>query len=79
MMCNVYGYFIVCLHVLLLAFHVCCHLWCMISLCCWYLKLCLLVGCCILVLCNVARNDVNDKIISNTYLERRRWTRFQLL
>ncbi|KAI8327705.1 hypothetical protein BC941DRAFT_446464 [Chlamydoabsidia padenii] len=22
-----------CLHVLLLAYHVCCHLWCMVSLC----------------------------------------------
>ncbi|KAI8343542.1 hypothetical protein BC941DRAFT_498557 [Chlamydoabsidia padenii] len=39
-------------------------------------KIWLLVGCGILVLCNVARNDVNDKIFSNTYLERRQWTRF---
>ncbi|KAI8335506.1 hypothetical protein BC941DRAFT_71434 [Chlamydoabsidia padenii] len=39
-------------------------------------KLWLLVGCCILILCNVATSDVNDKIISNTYLERRRRTRF---
>ncbi|KAI8341408.1 hypothetical protein BC941DRAFT_467460 [Chlamydoabsidia padenii] len=39
-------------------------------------KLCVLVGFCILVLWNAARNDVNDKIMSNTYLERRRRTRF---
>ncbi|KAI8339937.1 hypothetical protein BC941DRAFT_237180 [Chlamydoabsidia padenii] len=54
-----------------------CCLWCfVVSLCFWYVKLWLLSVCCILVLCNVARNDVNDKIISNTYLERRQQTRF---
>ncbi|KAI8342481.1 hypothetical protein BC941DRAFT_412922 [Chlamydoabsidia padenii] len=64
----------------------CCLWWCMISLCFWYkvinhissgCRLWLFVGCCILDLCNVARNDVNDKIISNTYLERRRQSRFR--
>ncbi|KAI8341372.1 hypothetical protein BC941DRAFT_467422 [Chlamydoabsidia padenii] len=39
-------------------------------------SLCVLVGFCILVLWNAARNDVNDKIMSNAYLERRRRTRF---
>ncbi|KAI8329735.1 hypothetical protein BC941DRAFT_442288, partial [Chlamydoabsidia padenii] len=40
------------------AFFLDCCLWCfVISLCFWYVKY-------------VARNDVNDKIISNTYLER---------
>ncbi|KAI8336800.1 hypothetical protein BC941DRAFT_428098 [Chlamydoabsidia padenii] len=51
------------------AFFLDCCLWCfVISFCFCSVKFCLLVGCCILVLCNVARNDVNGKILSNTYL-----------
>ncbi|KAI8339377.1 hypothetical protein BC941DRAFT_511745 [Chlamydoabsidia padenii] len=68
---SVYGYFMVCLHALRWAFFFhCCLWWCIISLCFCYKALTYLVGCCILALCNLARNDMNDKIISNIYLER---------
>ncbi|KAI8332063.1 hypothetical protein BC941DRAFT_437399, partial [Chlamydoabsidia padenii] len=58
----------VCLYALWLGFFLDCCLWCFVfSLCFWF---CLYVGCFILGLFNAARNDVNDKIFSNTYLER---------
>ncbi|KAI8330844.1 hypothetical protein BC941DRAFT_439724 [Chlamydoabsidia padenii] len=44
--------------------------------CLWCFVVCLAVRCFILGLFNTARNGLNDKIFSNTYLERRQRTRF---